>query len=183
MLIRRPHRIGRGALFALLLACLMPAPAARAAGEDELKAAFSVNIARFTAWPDHPGGELRLCVLGDDAVKRAAGAFEGLALGHRTLHVTRIDHEADLKSCHMLYLGAAESARVGYVLGLLRPGATPRPVLTISDMPDFIERGGMVQLFRQGEQIRFMVNPSAVIASGLCMSSKLLQLAIIKEHE
>jgi hypothetical protein len=51
------------------------------------------------------------------------------------------------------------------------------PVLTVSDMPGFIEHGGMVQFVLENDNVRFEVNLSAANKSGLALSSQLLKVA------
>jgi hypothetical protein len=50
-------------------------------------------------------------------------------------------------------------------------------VLTVGDFDQFAERGGMIQLIKEGNKFRFAINVDAVNASRLRISSKLLQLA------
>ena len=51
------------------------------------------------------------------------------------------------------------------------------PVLTVSDIPRFAERGGMIGLVNQADRIRFEVNVAPVEDSGLTVSSELLKVA------
>ncbi len=55
-------------------------------------------------------------------------------------------------------------------------GATS--VLTVSDLPRFTQRGGMVQFVLEGNRIRFEVNATAVERAGLALSSELLKVAV-----
>ncbi len=50
-------------------------------------------------------------------------------------------------------------------------------VLTVSDMPQFARRGGMVQFLLDGNRVRFEVNLVATQRAGLNLSSDLLKLA------
>jgi dihydroxyacid dehydratase/phosphogluconate dehydratase len=50
-------------------------------------------------------------------------------------------------------------------------------VLTVSDLPHFAERGGMIGLVRQQDRIRFEVNRTAAEKANLVLSSELLKLA------
>ncbi|MCX5637000.1 MAG: YfiR family protein, partial [Planctomycetota bacterium] len=51
------------------------------------------------------------------------------------------------------------------------------PVLTISEMEGFIEKGGMINFITEESKVRFEINDSAAKKSGLQISSKLLSLA------
>ena len=51
------------------------------------------------------------------------------------------------------------------------------PVLTVSDIPDFVKRGGMVQFVLDGNHVRFEINIAAAQRAGLTLSSELLKIA------
>jgi hypothetical protein len=50
-------------------------------------------------------------------------------------------------------------------------------VLTVSDMPQFAQRGGMIQFVLEGNRVRFEVNLIATQHAGLTLSSDLLKVA------
>jgi hypothetical protein len=50
-------------------------------------------------------------------------------------------------------------------------------ILTVSDLPQFAARGGMIQFVSQGNRIRFEVNLTAVEQANLTLSSELLKVA------
>jgi len=54
------------------------------------------------------------------------------------------------------------------------------PVLTVSDMERFPDKGGMIQLFMQKRKVRFAIDPETAAQAGLKISSHLLKLAVIK---
>ena len=53
----------------------------------------------------------------------------------------------------------------------------PYPVLTVSDIDNFAERGGVIGLTIVGDNIRFQVNRGAALTKGLRLSSSLLEIA------
>ena len=78
-----------------------------------------------------------------------------------------------IKACHVLFISRSENDRVEQILQNLQG----RNILTVSDIPDFAARGGMIELFMEKNKIRMRINLSAVKAAGLNISSKLLRLA------
>ena len=52
-----------------------------------------------------------------------------------------------------------------------------RSILTVSDLPDFTSRGGMIELYMEKNKIRMRISLAVVKAAGLSISSKLLRLA------
>jgi dihydroxyacid dehydratase/phosphogluconate dehydratase len=51
-------------------------------------------------------------------------------------------------------------------------------LLTVSDIPHFAERGGVIGLVSQEDRIRFEVNRSTAEESHLLLSSELLKVAV-----
>jgi hypothetical protein len=49
--------------------------------------------------------------------------------------------------------------------------------LTVSDMSQFVKRGGMIQFVLEGKKVRFEVNLTATQHAGLTLSSELLKVA------
>lgn len=74
-----------------------------------------------------------------------------------------------VRGCHVLFI-----AEAGLPLGPL--GGLP--VLTVSDLPDFVQQGGVIGLVRQSGRLRFEVNRGVAQAAGLRLSADLLSLAM-----
>jgi len=53
-----------------------------------------------------------------------------------------------------------------------------RPVLTISDIPEFIALGGMLELRQNRSKMQFLANRQCVEQAQLAISSELLALAL-----
>jgi hypothetical protein len=51
-------------------------------------------------------------------------------------------------------------------------------VLTVSELPEFTQRGGMVQFVSEGSRVRFEVNLVSAEHAGLTLSSELLKVAV-----
>jgi YfiR/HmsC-like len=145
--------------------------------EVSLKAAFIYRVAQFTTWPPDvlPGTTpFNACVVGDGALSDVlAKAVKGRALSERGVNVSHVQPEGPLRSCHLLYVSGVSAAQVTAVLAAVR-GA---PVLTISDMDDFDQIGGIAHLFIDNGKIRFDLNLELARRSRLELSSKLLALA------
>jgi hypothetical protein len=76
--------------------------------------------------------------------------------------------------CRVLYISASEDGRLKEILaGLDKSG-----VLTVSDIPQFSQRGGMIQFVLVGNKLRFEVNLTNAQTAGLTLSSDLLKVAV-----
>lgn len=176
----RPLRIF--ALAALLLAgALASACAADAkprATEYDLKAAFLFNFAQFVEWPADAFGSTNspivIAVLGPDPFQ---GALDKVCAGEevrgRPLRVIRYAKAADVRPAHMLFIPRAMAPQLPDALSRVASSST----LTVSDADKFAERGGMIQLFTDQNQVRLRIDAEAARKAGLSISSKLLRLA------
>lgn len=150
------------------------------AREDELKAAYLYNVAKFVDWPQpapgRPDEPFTIGVLGDDPLAKVLEKtlVAKLAQG-RAMAVRRFRGPADLQPTHILYLGTGAMTSLGEVLGRL--AATP--VLTVSMRSDFIHSGGTLNFYVDEETLRFEICLERAEKLGLKISSKLLRLARI----
>jgi hypothetical protein len=83
---------------------------------------------------------------------------------------------ADARQCHLLFVSASESSRIGEIFKTLGDA----PVLTVGDTATgaFTEAGGMIKFVFEGNKIRFHINDNAAKTATLKISSKLLSLAV-----
>jgi len=166
-----------------LLACAIPAAVAQDRTDEVhlLKAAFIFNFARFTRWPETREGEdapLILCTAGDDGLVGELGRLGGRTVRGRRVSILPLENVPVPKSCHVLYV--AVSKQEGYVDIL--ESVRHAPVLTVSEIPRFERRGGIIELFHEQERIRFIINQGAARRAGLKLNSRLLNLAIVVDH-
>jgi hypothetical protein len=142
-----------------------------------LTAAFLFNFVKFTTWPAdllRDGNTIVVCVSGDDSVADALVQLthSKMVEGH-PLSIRRTDLDQPLHECHVVY-GASLDGNSAQELVKTVSG---RPILTVSDMEGFAERGGVANFFIDGGRMRFAVNPAAADRARLRISSRLLTLA------
>jgi hypothetical protein len=146
--------------------------------ESQVKAAYLFNFGKFVQWPlDHgPSGDsFQLCVLGQDPFGPVLDAtVAGESISARKIAVVRISKVSEAAPCKVLYISASETSRLGQILEATRHSGT----LTVSDIPHFVERGGIIGFVKQQDRIRFEVNRSAAEDSHLTLSSELLKVAL-----
>lgn len=151
--------------------------AAQAISAPELTAAFLFNFVKFTTWPDDVlggGDSIVVCVGGSD---RVADALVQLTRTQRVnghwLSIQRTNLDRPFNGCHVVYGATLDDKRAQ----LLISTTAGRPILTVSDSPEFAQRGGVANFFIDGDRMRFAVNPAAAERARLRISSKLLTLA------
>ncbi len=145
--------------------------------EYEVKAAYLANFGRFVEWPAarEPAPEsFNVCVLGDDPFGELLdAAVKGEVIGGVPMAAKRLSSPQEATECRILFLPASQSGQLAGILSTLRTS----PVLTVSDMPGFARRGGMIQFITEGGRIRFIINLAPAKRAGLTLSSQLLKLS------
>lgn len=165
----------------LIVTLLLVAPLSYGTSSDEytLKAFYIFNFAKFTEWPDESfdsrDATLNLCVLGEDPFGVAVNEINGKKVKNHSLRIIQFPRVAVVSSCHILFISRSEQHR----LELILKDIGRLPILTVSDMELFSDRGGMVTLLTQDQLVQFAVNPYATALAGIKISSKLLELASV----
>ncbi len=143
----------------------------------DVKAVYLYNFGRFVEWPTSvtiKNDSFTVCVLGQDPFGPALDStLAGETIGGKSVTAKRISSPQEAISCQILFMSSGEDSRVNKIIETLDKGA----VLTVSDMPQFSQRGGMIQFVLEGKKVRFEVNLTAVQRAGLTLSSELLKVA------
>jgi hypothetical protein len=185
---RPPHRSATHGLARIVftaLVCALISCAALTAqqpkpSEYSVKAVYLYNFGKFVQWPAAtsaiaPANTFAICVLGDDPFgDLLANVVKGESINGLPLSTTHIDRVDDAVKCRILFISASEDARLARILDALQS----RSLLTVSDMPGFCDRGGMIQFVVNDEKVRFEVNVAAADKAKLALSSQLLKVAI-----
>jgi len=146
--------------------------------EYQVKAAYLFNFLKFVDWPDGPPadahGQWVIGIAGEnpfgDELKQIVS---GKTVQGHELMVKRFQPDEDLHTCHVLFISASERKRLPSIFATLRGSA----VLTVADMDQFLESGGMIQFVMEDKRVRFAVDVGATSRARLKVSSKLLSLA------
>jgi len=155
-----------------------PVPHPAASGEYDVKAAFVLNFVRFVDWPARAfateSSPLVICVLEPNPFGKVLDALVAgeIVAGHPvTVRVT--SPSEPLGACHVVFVPREQATKATSVIG----STTNAPVLTVSEVPMFIEGGGIINLVTAGERVRFEINAGAAEKKGITISSRLLALA------
>jgi hypothetical protein len=165
----------RGIWVVGLVAALFPFATQAATKEDAVKAGFVYNFTKFITWPTHatPQTNFNLCVVGDDQLDGSLEALYGKLIGDKPLILQRNPADEALKDCHLVFVADDAKQNIQEVLQKFNG----LPAATVSDSPDFIQKGGMIGLIRDGNRVGFEINLAPANAAGLRISSQLLKLA------
>jgi hypothetical protein len=147
--------------------------------EYQVEAAYLYNFARFVEWPakgSNTSGAFTICVLGEDPFGPALEAtLAGETIGNHRVAARRISSPQMSDNCQILFISSSEANRLNKIIEALDKSS----ILTVSDIPQFSQRRGMIQFVLEENRIRFEVNLTAAQRAGLTLSSELLKVATV----
>lgn len=145
--------------------------------EYQIKAAFLYNFVQFVKWPGttFSSSDSPFCIgiLGDDPFGSALDdTVQGEAIDGHRLVVVRSPRVEELTGCQVIFVCRSEADRVGTILSQLNS----KPILTVSELPNFASNGGDIDFYLSSGKVRFEINPDSARQCGLKISSQLLAL-------
>lgn len=150
--------------------------AAQTPDEYRVKAAFILNFARFVEWPADSyseSGVLVVGIIGDNPFGNSLDQLNGNTVNARRISIRRLKAGDYLRGCQILFVGSSERNRLGKILDSVRGGS----VLTIGELPQFNQAGGVIKFVIQDYKVRFEINAGAAGHARLRVSSKLMALS------
>jgi hypothetical protein len=145
--------------------------------ESQIKAAYLYNFGKFVRWQaPAPGSDsFDICVLGKGPLGSAlAATVAGEKIDGKRIVVRNIANLPDAGHCRILFVSSSEESRLKSIFASARQSNS----LTVSDIPGFAQRGGMIELVSLEGRIRFEVNVAAISDAGMTVSSELLKVAV-----
>jgi hypothetical protein len=142
--------------------------------EHDVKAAYLLNYGRYVKWPADNDSTFDICVIGRDPIAAQLDrTVAGESVGGRNVVVKHVNSAREAAHCAILFISSSEQGRASAMLEDVRN----KPVLTVGEAHDFLERGGIIQFELQQDRVRFAVNRDAAREAGLTLSSDLLKVA------
>ncbi|MGH9736900.1 MAG: YfiR family protein [Candidatus Acidiferrales bacterium] len=147
--------------------------------ESQVEAIYLFNFSRFIEWPASPAttsaATFSLCVLGEDPFGTFLDAtLAGESVSGKNIVAKRISKPEDALDCRILFVSASEQDHLKELFEVL----AKKSVLTVSDIPRFAERGGMIEFVVDKDKVRFEINLTSATDAGLTLSSDLLKVAV-----
>jgi hypothetical protein len=164
----------------LSIALSAPSVSAQSATEDQVKAAYLFNFAKFIEWPpevfDKPDAPMNFCLLGRSPVAdEFDSSVRGKSISGHSINIKHLQSPADIKGCHLVFLAASAGKQQQKLVQL----AKGTPVLLVAETAGFARAGGTINFIKENDRLVFEVNITAAESSHLKISSKLLALARI----
>jgi YfiR/HmsC-like len=146
--------------------------------EYNVKAVSLYAFGRYVTWPEaafvSADSPFVIGLMGGnpfgDALDRIAAKK---TLNGRAIQVRQITAPEEAISCHILFVSRtvakeAETELFTHVAG--------KPVLMVGESPGFAGRGGIINFYHSGSNVRFELNPDKGVESQLSLNAKLLTL-------
>jgi hypothetical protein len=153
-------------------------PAAGVYSESEVKAAFLYHFGTYVQWPTALRSEdapITIAVLGAPAVARELEVFlPGRKIEGRPVQTRRLARIQDLRTEEVVFIGSEHNGQLAEIIG----AASGKPVLIVTDAPDGLDRGAMVNFQLVNERVRFEISLAKAQDAGLMLSSRLLSAAL-----
>jgi hypothetical protein len=168
-------------ILALLLVAAWPPVSAYAQdaiySADRVKAAFIYHFSTYVNWPEPVAAndEFMIAVLGADGIATELAEFlPGHSIQGRRMSVRRIRAVAELRNEEVLFIGADRNEHLPEYLEEVES----RPLLVVTDVPDGLHQGAMINFRIVDSRVRFEISQRAAEDVGLELSSRLLSAAM-----
>ena len=166
--------------------------------EQQIKAAFLYNFIKFIDWPEEKMADsnepITIGIIGSEGFMNAFEPAKHKKIKDRNIslkYFTRFEklgksEKTDdpqwnqkikkLKSCHVLFICTCDTVHIKHSAKIIK-ALKDSPVLTVGEMDDFLESGGIINFLLEDKKVRFEINNTAAKQAKLKISSKLLRLA------
>lgn len=173
------------ALQAVLCVAILVATAGSAFAQDRISsseagreaiARFLMNFGRFIDWPDSAfsGEQFNVCVLGENQIGRELeSTIIGRSAGDRDFAIEELGSGDPINGCQIVYVSNSEEQRVGEII----QAVDGRAVLTVAELEEFPENGGMIGLAhgaREGD-VAIRMRRNLIEDSGLQVREQLMR--------
>lgn len=145
--------------------------------EARVKAAYVYNFTKFVDWPGDERASasepIRICIIGNDPIRTLLGELSNREAKGRPIKVLRVKDINSLPPCNILYVCRSEQPQLATILERLQG----MHLLTVSDIPSFAQKGGVIGFITENDRIKLEINSRAARQYGLKISAKLLEVA------
>lgn len=145
------------------------------APEYNIKAGYILLFTRYVTWPAgafaSPESPIAVGILGWDPFGKVLDeTLQGLLVNGRKLELHRLDDVQAALACHVVFIANSEQPRLGRWLA----DFGRQPILTITESPEAIEAGAIVNFVLEGNRLRFEINRPAAEKAGIRIASPMM---------
>jgi len=146
-----------------------------------LKAAYLEKFTRFVTWPEesianNPEAPFVIGVIGRTPLaENLEQIYSTQKINNKKVEIRELSNLYEIEGVQILFIAETERKNLQNILTLTKN----LPVLTISDAPNFGDKGVLINFYEESNKLRFEINETAVLQSPLQMSFYLLNSAKI----
>ncbi|MCD4831736.1 MAG: YfiR family protein [Anaerohalosphaeraceae bacterium] len=166
--------------------------------EYKLQTAFIYNFMKFTEWPldknisSDSNEPMTIGIIGESPLRASFELILGKKINGRSLRIIEfpkmkpknsksnnwkqeyfLKHQEAMRKCYVLFISETEKQNLREINELVKDAS----VLTISNIKNFAEKGGMMGFLIENKKMRFETNLNSTNRERLSISSQLLRLA------
>jgi hypothetical protein len=146
-----------------------------------VKSAFIYNFLKYVTFEQEENKvefkELKVCMLGDDPFGAALDKISQRKAKGKKVLIKRTQSEKEVSDCHLVFISDSKKESLTQIFSELNQSS----ILTVSDIPGFVERGGVVGFVEVDKRIGLEINLSNARRANLRISALLLEIAKITE--
>jgi hypothetical protein len=149
--------------------------------ESLVKAGYIEKFTHFVQWPEMSDKNdstdtFKIAVIGKNIFGKDLGEiFSKIKIKDSPVKISYISSVDEIDKCMILFISESEKNNLDKILHY----TTGRPILTISDSKGFGLNGVIINMFTEGNYIRYEINRNTLEKSGLIINSLLLNFAVI----
>jgi len=157
----------------LALLVLVPVFVKAQTTNHQVYALFVVNMAKYSSWPNHSGGEMHITVLGktkvyDELLKVSGKNANGV------IKVDQVDDVNAIGAPQIVYLADGKSSSLDDLIKVLQG----RPVMIVTEREGLFKKGaGFSFIIMENSTLRFDINNSDLEKRQIKVSRSLASLA------
>lgn len=148
--------------------------------EYQVKAVCIFNFTQFVEWPTDAlspeQGPFIIGILGENPFGTyLEEVVSGEKVNGHPITVKYYKNANEIKLCHILFIGKSDTFNSADIILSFKGKTT----LTVSDLPYFLQNGGIIRLYTKNNKIQIQINLEAAKTANLIISSKLLKMVEI----
>lgn len=149
--------------------------------ESDVKAAFIERFTRFVEWPEEfTNDTFKIVLIGENYFNTALDeVFADIKVKNLNTKIIYTNDLNDLTKANLIFISGSEKKRINEILSVIGK----KPILIISDTKGFCNMGTYINMYVDGNNIRYEINKEALEKTGLKVSSLLLTSAKIVKSD
>lgn len=142
--------------------------------EYQIKAAFLYKFGGYVKWPVEPGKHFTIAVMGADSLAaHLSDMARDRSIAGRPIEVRVVGLRDELSDVQVLFVGRKVNDEADVILASVRD----EPVLTVTELPDPVPPGGVINFVVVNNRVRFDIALSSAERRKLKISARLLEVA------